>query len=134
MLFYLPRTDLLSRTAAALLFAAVIVSASGRAMASCGDYVTIAGQSVGHGHDPITPMHGGSDRLPCQGPSCSGDRHPGELPLTAPVKISTAAKDIADQLAAGLATADGRHGFHPVTSDGAPVGYSLSIYHPPRLF
>src|SRR5437899_8477761 len=75
---------------AAVLLAGGIALAPAKAAAACGDYVVIAshdGASAQGPSDPALP------RLPCHGPGCSNRPIEPEQPLTAPITVSTQAKD-----------------------------------------
>lgn len=89
------RPSVLGRLSAALVCLAVaFVFTSGKAYASCGDYVVIGEPQSGHGTMTDSRRSGAQSPrespCPCQGPSCSRGSLP---PLTPPVSMPSIATD-----------------------------------------
>jgi len=111
-----------------VLVAGGIASAPAKATAACGDYVVIAshdGASAQGPSDPALP------RLPCHGPGCSNRPIEPEQPLTAPITVSTQAKDCSARMPDAIPRRDSGSVI-PLTSDGLTVHISSAIFHPPR--
>lgn len=116
--------------ATALLFAAWLLCSPGRADASCGDYVTIAGQPAASDH--AVPSSDQSERpvpgQPCHGPNCSAQQHP---PAAPPVSPPTDPKQPDARVGtAELPDAEPGHRFIEPAA-GRPIRIPVVIFRPP---
>ena len=111
--------------AVAVLVAAGLTLAPGSASASCGDYVTVVGQTDA-GHET------GAPRSPCTGPGCSNRPMTPILPLSTPVTSTAQAKELAARTAVEVET-DPCAGWQLFTATKRPDSSCTSaIFHPPR--
>jgi hypothetical protein len=116
--------------AVAVLTAAGVAAAPGRADAGCGDYVTVAADTPDHRADA---PDGSNPLAPCRSPGCSSRPTPPDVPLTAPTTAPTGPDQWADALGR-----TGDHAPHPAAGrtppadPGRPVHFPRPIFHPPR--
>ena len=127
-----PHTPYLRALATAVLVAAGVSFAPGRANAGCGDYVTVAGQPAYHHAMPTPPTDDAKPdpmRGPCRGPHCSlSDSTP--IPF-APTTVAQPGPTDAI-LATATPTESQRRGRVHSPSVHVPVRPASAIFHPPR--
>ncbi len=129
------------RTAVAVLTIAVgIALTPGRASATCGDYVLIAGQSseaqhqnhklsTAPGESPGNPE---SPRVPCHGPGCSKSPTDSIPPITAPIGGEADPKNPPATLGGAGPGDGGVSRERDFTSNERAVHLPTTIFHPPR--
>ena len=125
----LPQPQTLRGFGAALLLAASVLGLPGRAAATCGDYVTIAGQP-GHGAHDRQPGQDDGSPQPCHGPGCSKQPEKPAVPTAPPATAPAQPKH-----ASGGFTPDadsGHSGWCRLESERGSVHSPQPIFHPPR--
>lgn len=129
-----PATRTLPRAAAALLLAAGVALAAGRAEAGCGDHLVLVGRAHGPtpGLAPDAPPPGpGTPAAPCRGPNCSAAPTPADAADTT-LKLDTGPDEWGGSMPASADSPLGARALSLLLAHGQPIHQPTSIFRPPR--
>lgn len=133
---------------AVLLLASWLGFTPGRAVAECGDYITIRNAPPGSTHHNSTrtgdtqtnnqPLSDGLEipspnKRPCHGPNCSSSPVRDHPPVAPIVPISTRMKESAQPLPSVQDESTTGSSFDRDRSSPHPIHRASSVFHPPRL-
>jgi hypothetical protein len=137
-MIYSPDPRVIRTTVAFIAIVVGIALTSGRASATCGDYISIVGQSPANyqqDHMPVTATGESQgdpkeSRAPCHGPGCSNSPTDSIPPITAP--IGSEPKDPPAALTGSDSGNGGMSREQYPTSTGRAIRLPNLIFHPPR--
>ena len=119
---------------AALLLVVMACATPDRAMAGCGDYVTIrnGSDSPSHQSGMVDPDSHSPARPPCHGPNCSESPVRQQAPLAPVSPVGPQVKEVVQSLQALSAPDQSPEAFDRDYSSPRPILGTASIFHPPR--